>query len=319
MRGLILRKGKEIIANEPRPCIDINDLPIQNRDLLRIERYKKVPHIAIKEPCIDVVTSRGCPYDCSFCLSKITGGRNYRLRLPEKIIEEIKLVKEKYGAKQINFASLNFTLNKDWVKKLCELLIKEDLGIIWVCQTRTDLVDKQILETMKKAGCASILYGTESLSQELLNNINKKADLKSQFEAIRITKKMGIETRVSMMLGLPGETPSMAEKIVDELIRLEPDFVQFHPTKAFPFTALYEEKDKWGKTAEIEDKSFDRSGYPFLPKGYRDGDELKKVISRAYRRFYLRPKYIIKKISNFREWGRYLRGVPVLFNILKDK
>lgn len=317
IKGLIFRKGKEIVENESRYPIDINDLPIANRNLLRMERYKKLPHVAVKEPCIDVMTTRGCPYDCSFCLLKIVGGKNYRARSPEKVIEEIKLLKEKHGAKQINFDSLNFTVDREWVKNLCELLIKENLGIIWSCQTRTDLIDKEILEMMKKAGCVSILYGVESFSQELLDNINKKMDFKLNYEAIRLTKEVGIEVRVSMMLGLPGETPQMVEKTVNELIKLGPDFVQFHATIAFPFTALYEKKDKWGKISGIKDKSFDISGHPFLPEGYKNEDELKKVISRAYCRFYLRPRYIIKKIFNFKEWGRYLKGVLVLLNVLK--
>lgn len=317
--GLIFRRGEEVIVNKPRSLIDINNLPIPNRDLLRMGQYKKLPHTAVKEPCLDILTSRGCPYDCSFCLLKIVGGRQYRLRSPEKVIEEIKLIKEKYGAKQINFGSLNFTINQDWVRNLCERLNKEKLGIIWSCQTRTDLVDRQFLEVMKGAGCVSILFGAESFSQELLNNINKKMDVNSNYRAIKLTKEVGIETRVSMMLGLPGETPEMAEKTVTELIKLEPDFVQFHATIAFPFTGLYENRDQWGQVIGLQDKSFDISGHPFLPKGYQDMAELKKVITQAYRRFYLRPGYIARKIFNFRDWPRYGKGLLVLLGIFKNK
>lgn len=316
IKGLIFRKGKEILVNEPRPPIDINRLPMADRNLLKMEYYKKLPHTAVKEPCIDVLTSRGCPYNCTFCFLNVVGGRNYRLRSPEKIIEEIKLVKEKYRAKQINFGSLNFTVDKEWVRSLSQSLINENLGIVWSCQTRTDLIDKGTLEIMKEAGCVSILYGIESFSQGLLDNINKKMDVSSNYSAVRLTKDVGIEVRLSMMLGLPGETPKIAEETVNELIKLEPDFVQFHSTTAFPFTELYQRKDEWGEIFKVKDRSFDISGHPFLPQGYRDKDELKKIISTAYRRFYLRPRFIYKKISNLKDWKRYLRGVLVLLNLL---
>lgn len=142
-------------------------------------------------------------------------------------------------------------------------------------------------------------------------------ELKFNYQAVKLTKAAGIETRMSMMPGLPGETPEIAEKTVDDLIKLEPDFVQFHSTIAFPFTALDKEGKKWGEVSSIDDKSFDISGHPFLPKGYKNKDELKRVVSRAYRRFYLRPGYIIRKISRPMEWRRYLRGLLVLCNILK--
>ena len=208
--------------------------------------------------------------------------------------------------------------------KLCELIEQRDNLLAQIKEIEFDCevgtVSKEDYAEMNaryRDEAVSILRKIDALSgnnrsalkieKELKQlQAQKKMDFKFNYQAIKLTKKAGIETRISMMLGLPGETPKMAEKTVDELIKLEPDFVQFHSTIAFPFTTLYQEGDSWGKISEVNDKTFDISGHQFLPKGYKDENELKQMISRSYRRFYLRPRYIFRKITKIKEWKRFM-------------
>ncbi len=312
INGIIYREGEKMIKNKPRELIkDLDVLPFPSRHLLKLNAYKRLPHELIKEPNFDMLVSRGCPYNCIFCLLKIVGGKMRRTRSPNKVIEEMKILK-KQGAKQIHFQDLTFTLDREWTIELCNLLIKEKLGLIWTCQTRVDKVDSDLLKLMKKAGCRSILYGVESLDQEALDKIKKDVRESDVKKAIILTKKQGIETRCSLMIGLPGETKKSVFETIDLLIKLNPSFIQIHTTMAFPGTELYENSSEYGKI--IEDKTikkFDLSGHSFIPKAYKNEEELLEMQKKAYKRFYFRPRYILGKMFNVKQFSRNLRGIKI--------
>ena len=312
IKGVIYREGENIIKNNPRELIkDLDILPFPARHLLKLNAYKRLPHELMKEPNFDMLVSRGCPYNCIFCLLKIVGGKIWRTRSPNKVIEEIKMLKEQ-GARQIHFQDLTFTLNRNWTIELCDLLIKENLGLVWTCQTRVDKVDSDLLNLMKKAGCRSILYGIESLDQEALDKIKKDVRESDMRKAIILTKKQGIESRCSLMIGLPGETKKSVFKTIDLLIKLNPSFIQVHTTMAFPGTELYEDNSEYGKI--IEDttiKKYDLSGHLFIPKAYKNKEEILEIQKAAYKKFYFRPKYILGKVLNIKQLSRNWRGLKI--------
>lgn len=318
IKGLIYREKKKIIQNKPRELIkNIDELPFPDRNLLDLGSYKRLPHELIKEPNFDMIVSRGCPYNCSFCLMKIVGGKIRRQRSPERTIEEMKLLKEK-GAKQIHFQDLTFTMDKSWTKRFCTLLIKEKLKLIWTCQTRTDRVDFKLLKLMRRAGCRSILYGVESFNQNSLNQINKKINKEDVAKIIKLTKKLKIEARCSMMIGLPGETKASVLQTIHFLNKLNPAFVQFHTTMAFPGTELYENANKYGRIVKNKiAKKFDISGMPFVPNSYKDEEDVLETQKKAYRIFYFRLGYIISKIFNIKQFSRNLRGIKIFLKLLK--
>jgi anaerobic magnesium-protoporphyrin IX monomethyl ester cyclase len=316
IKGVIHRKKSEIITNPPRePITSLDELPFPARHLLDSSAYKRLPHELIREPCFDIIASRGCPYQCIFCLLNVVWGGRLKVRSPEKVIEEIKYLKEQ-GARQLHFHDLTFTIDREWVMKLCDLLIQENLDLIWVCQTRVDKVDLELLQKMKKAGCRSILYGIESFVQESLDTIKKGVKIEDVERALELTRKVRIEARCSVMLGLPGETKESVEKTISLLLKWNPAFVQFHTTIAFPGTELYNNVEKYGKIIGNEmARKFDVSGNPFVPNGYKDENELLEMQKKAYRSFYLRPRYIFGKIFNIKEFGRNIRGIKLFLKL----
>lgn len=319
--GLIYRKGKKIIKNAPRELIsDLDELPFPARHLLNLEAYKRLPHELIKSPSYDMIVSRGCPYQCAFCLMNIVGGRVRRKRSPEKTVEEMKTLKQQ-GARQIHFQDLTFTFDRDWTVKFCELLIKENLGLIWTCQTRVDKVDWELLNLMKQAGCRSILYGIETLSQNSLDMIHKNTNVEDMKKAILLTKKAGIEARCSMMIGLPGEKKEIVIDTINLLKKLNPAFVQFHTTMALPGTELYEHPEKFkGKIInETQTKKFDISGKPFIPEDYSNEQEVLDLQKKAYREFYFRPKYIFGRVFSKNQFSRNVKGIKIFFKLLNKK
>jgi radical SAM superfamily enzyme YgiQ (UPF0313 family) len=159
IKGLAWRKGNEITVNSPRPFIkDLDDLPMPLHELLPLQRYR-MPYI--KGPFTFIVTSRGCTAGCLFCIKHVTYQYNVRLRSPEKIIEELWHLKD-LGINNINMYSDLFTVSRDQVMGLCELMIKENINIKWMCNSRVDYVDEEMLTMMGKAGCWLISWGIES-------------------------------------------------------------------------------------------------------------------------------------------------------------
>ena len=316
IKGIIYRKDNRIIKNKPRELIDINQLPIPARHLLNLNLYKRFPHENKHSKVLDLNVSLGCPYLCTYCINKLIHGRTYRVRNVNLVIEEIKSLFDEYKIKELHFMDPVLTMDKLWVKNLCNELKK--LNLEWSCQTRVDLVDEDILKIMKDAGCFSILYGVESLDQNILNNIKKNLYVKDIDNAVRLTKKIGIETRLSFMVGLPGETPEIIKNVVDYIIKLDPDFVQFHSVVAFPGTELYNLRDKWGVVKQLKAKKYDLSGNLFIPLGYKNADEIRKMQRYAYRKFYLRFGYILKVIMNPSKLWRYVRGLGIFIRLLRE-
>ena len=319
IRGTIYRSGSKAVKAKPRDFLDIDKLPVPKREMLDLGIYARFPHENKSDNVMDIMVSRGCPYRCSYCLVKQLYGEKYRVRSPENVTKEIRMLLEKYGTREFHFMDPVFTLKADWVERLCELL--EPLRIEWSCQTRVDLVSEKILRKMRKAGCFSILYGAETLSPELLRNIRKGATPEQAKRAVMLTKEAGIEARLSFMFGLPGETPEIAEKIVDTVIEMNPDFVQFHSLVIFPGTAIEHDiqRNKWGKAIDkVAIRQFDIVGKPFVPTGYMDRQEIEEMRKRAYRRFYLRPGYILRLLGKPSRFWRYLKAFGIFRSLMKE-
>lgn len=287
---------------------NLDDLPLPARHLIDLNKYTALPNNYKVTPySIHVVTSRGCPYPCTFCFDANSG---HRQRSVPHVISELKMLKEKYGAREIAFWDDTFTVNRAWVMEFCDAMIREKMNLYWGCYSRLNLVDRELLAKMKEAGCWTLFFGIESGNQELLDNIKKKMTVEQMTEKVRLVQSFGIEIRGSFMVGMPGETPEMGRKTIQYAIDLNPDYAQFSLTTPYPGTELYKEVDKWG----VLNKSYnDFHGWSpvFVPTGYRDADEVRAMQKEAFRRFYFRPRYIWKKILKIRsitDIKRYLKG-----------
>ena len=309
------RNKHQIVSGEK--VNDLNSLPMPARHLLSMEKYTALPNTYKRYPEVGhMITSRGCPFTCTFCADANSG---YRQRSVDKVIEEIKLLQKEYGVKEIAFWDDIFPLNKKWVMEFCKRIIDGGIKINWSCYSRVDLLDEELIKAMKSAGCWNMFLGLESGDQEVINNIKKRTTLDQIREKIKLLKKAGIEVRGSFVLGLPGETPEKARKTIEFAIELEPDYAQFTLATPFPGTELYNTYKKWGKLEKKHDK-YNEWSPVFVPFGYKDAEELTKIHKEAFRRFYFRPRYIIgrlRKLNSFGEIKRLFVGLRMVLGFVK--
>ena len=318
IKGIIYKKNNVVIKNLPSEIInDLDELPLPARDLFPMERYIPVPHHYKKLPLTNMLVIRGCPYFCTFCDQ---AGTKTRRRSPQKVIDEIKHCVEKYGVKEISFWDDTLSYHKKWMKEFLDLLMKADLDICWSCFAAVNTVDKEILKLMSKAGCWNIFYGYETGVEVLAKNMlthRKNRDFEKMKQVAQWTKNAGIEVIGSFVIGLPGETPELARQTVQNAIELDPDYAQFAIACPYPGTQLAKEikQGKWGKFVSNELEEYTTESVTWLPSGYSGVKELEDMQRYAFRKFYLRPSYIFKRILKLRsleDLKRHIKGATGL-------
>jgi radical SAM superfamily enzyme YgiQ (UPF0313 family) len=318
INGIMFKHANKILKTKPREFIqNLDILPMPARHLLPMEKYIPLPIEYKRLPTLQMMVSRGCPFNCTYCSTHGTFGYKIRFRSPEKVIEEIKHVIEKYGARQISFWDDVLTINKEWITKLCDLMIKEKLNIIWNCYAHPNTVTDEILKKMKQAGCFCIWYGIEAGDDSLLKIINKGTTVESIKKAVQLTKKNKIEVRGLFMVGLPGETPKLAQKTIDFAKELDVDYAQFSITTPHIGTKLYEDAEKYG-TLKKDFSKYTQHEAIFVPFGYKSKEEVEAMSKKAYKEFYQRPSYILKhmlKVRNLDDIKRYLKAFRIAAKI----
>jgi len=323
--GVAYREKNCIRSSPTRPFIsDLDSLPFPAFHLLPMTRYRLHPPHGRRMPSIPIITSRGCPYRCIYCSKSVFGGK-YRANSPTYVVDEIEHLMEKFDVREITFYDDVFTLDKKRVFAICEELERRRIEIPWTCETRVNLVNKELVEKMKKAGCYMIAYGVESGTQEILNNLKKDITLEQAARAFELTHKIGIQTVAYFMIGSPGETPETIEETIKFAKKLDSDFVQFSITTPFPGTELFNLAIKEGMVPKDWDdyiyaglRSID---YPAFETNTLNKEDLKKWDIQAYRSFYLRFHYLfkrIKKIRSFSEMKTNVKGLLMLLEMTKN-
>ncbi|MCL5960290.1 MAG: radical SAM protein, partial [Chloroflexi bacterium] len=200
VRGVAFRRDGEIVMNPDRPLIaNLDDLPLPLHHLLPLEKYR-MPMIRGKYTF--VLTGRGCPAACTFCIKHVTYGQSIRVRSPEHILAELLVLRE-LGVHSIHFEADLFTVNREQVVGLCKLILEEGLRIRWTCNSRVDFVDPELLGWMKRAGCWLVSWGIESGSEQVLRNVRKGTNLQKIDRGLRWSKDAGIKNWGYFILGLP--------------------------------------------------------------------------------------------------------------------
>lgn len=301
IKGFYFKKGKKIIDNGTAdPIYNLDALPFPAYKLLKMKKYRPSLGNYRRLPAVAIITSRGCPGKCTFCNTDVFGKRT-RFRSAENIIQEIEMLIRDYKIKEISFYDDTFTANRPNVQKFCKLIINKKLDLTWSCMSRVDCVDQQTLKLMKKAGCHQIGYGIESADSKILKNINKKVSLKQAENAIRMTKKVGIDARAMFMFGNPGETMQSLEKTYRYSLKIDPDLVVYNITTPFPGTAMF----NWAKEHNYLN-TYDWNDYDLarvvmeLPTV--SPNQILKFYRKAYKGFYLRPKYLFGRLIKIRSW-----------------
>jgi radical SAM superfamily enzyme YgiQ (UPF0313 family) len=304
IRGVYYRdrnNRKKIVKNELRvvePNLD-NILP-PAWELYDMNLYQPLPLQYKETPILPYVTSRGCPWKkCTFCFEAGHSGQPYRRHSPQRVIDDLKKMIKNLGLKEVAFWDDNFMINERWVVEFCNLLRKNKIKLYWQAYGRVNTVTEKMLEQASKSGCWNIFYGFESGNQDLLDNIRKGITLEQSMRAAKWTHAHGLETRGSFMLALPGETPSKALNTIRFAIKMDLTFAQFLPTYPEPSTPLYFDALRKGKIVK-QPKYKGRTSAVYVPEGYKDSEEVVKMVKKAYRKFYLRPAYMLKHLRRLK-------------------
>lgn len=320
IKGVAFRRNGKVVINENREYVsDLDSLPDPAWDLLPMGRYIPLPNQYLRQPVVHMLTTRGCPFSCSYCSCNAVFGRKIRSYSPQRVINTIKYVMDKYGAKEISFWDDTITVGKKWIKDVCNRIINENLDITWTCLSRVDTIDREMVGLMKRAGCWNVFFGFETDNQQLLDNINKGIKAEQSRKVMKWMKEAGIEVRASFMIALPGETPEMALDTIKFAIELDPDYAQFCITTPYPGTKLYEEASKYGVLHNNYSK-YSLWHPVFVPHGYNNRNEIARIEKYAMRKFYFRPSYICKKLRKIKskeDLMRYVKGLKMAIGMTK--
>jgi radical SAM superfamily enzyme YgiQ (UPF0313 family) len=290
---------------------DLDAIPFPARHLVDNSLYVR-PDTGRPQAVVKV--SRGCPFNCFFCLATPVSGRRVRRRSPANIIEEVRLCIERYGIRDFLFWSDIFNLDRAWVVALCEAIQASGLRFGWATNTRADTVDPAMARLMKKSGCHLVSIGIESGSQEVLDRMGKKTDIAMIREAVGTIHKAGLRTFAYYVIGLPWDTRATVEETVRFAIELDTDYANFFTATAFPGTRFFEYAMDEGLFDEVttrEDLFMDAYYQPTVRGHHLTKDEITALHEEAVRRFFFRPRYILKtalKIRSLTELRNYARA-----------
>ncbi|MHB1545642.1 MAG: B12-binding domain-containing radical SAM protein [bacterium] len=248
--GISYKKDGRIFHNQARKQINnLDSIPFPARHLL-------INGVLYPPSAYSLIfSSRGCPYNCIFCASKISWTRKIRYRSPQNVLDEIRQVKEKYNCKNFRFQDDTLTVNRDYLMELCNLMIQNKLNITWSCLARVDEMDKGMAKLMREAGCTTVSLGIETGSKFSMKMIKKNINLDSVKNVISVYKKSGIITKGFFIYGFPWEDKNMIMDSLNFILKLKLDAIEASVALPLPGTELYEmvkktgilpEKIKWG-------------------------------------------------------------------------
>lgn len=239
--GVACRIQGKIVKTPPKLIEDLDTVPYPARHLLPMEIYdRQIGYLKAKP--VDVMhVMRGCPYDCNYCETKKLWGMKCRAFSPQRVVEELEYMQEKFGSKGIYFIDDNFTINKQHTIELCRLMKERKLDLQWACDTRVDLLSEDLLKEMRDAGCRTIFFGIQSGSQRILDKLNTNTTPEKIAAAFKLCRKADIKIASSFMLGIPGETVADMEATYKFAKKLGPDWATFYVFIACPTSRLYDE------------------------------------------------------------------------------
>lgn len=242
VKGIVYRQGSQVLSTGPREqIVDLDSLPMPARHLFPLGRY-----LALGMP-ITMTTSRGCPYQCIFCVGRKMVGAKVRYRNPEKVVDELAYL-HRLDFKQINIVDDLFTASKDHCLAVCHEIRKRNLEVRWTSFSRVDTISRELLIEMKKAGCYAVSFGVETGNPDILKTIKKKITIEKVIEAANLCREVGMDVHFSFILGLPGETPETLQQTAafSEKLSGIVGSCGFHLLAPFPGTEIREKSDALG-------------------------------------------------------------------------
>ena len=323
VKGLVYRKDGKVIKNELMPPItDMDEIPFASELIKKYLDPKDYFFTAAAYPEIQIFTGRGCPARCYFCVYPQTmHGHNYRVRSAENVVEEFKYIVENLPQiKEIIIEDDTFTIDKNRVEKICDLLIENGLHkkIKWLCNARANLTYETMVK-MKKAGCRLLIPGIESGSQEMLNNMKKGITLEQIENYVKNAKKAGLLIHACYMVGNRGETRETMQKTLDFAMKLNTDTAQFYTLHPYPGTEAYDWAVENGYLKNDNYENWikeDGTHNCVIDLGDISAEELVEFCDIARKKYYLRPRYIFSKaVQSLLSWDEFSRNFKGFINI----
>jgi radical SAM superfamily enzyme YgiQ (UPF0313 family) len=316
VKGLLYKTDQGIAQNPDRPFLDnLDQLPHADRSFLKNDCYR-LPQNNHVYTLIN--TARGCPYQCIYCIVQTYYGNKIRKHSIPYVMEELKECIERFGLREFLFWEEVFSLDKKYLLDLCQAITDAKLNISWAATTRVGTIDDEVVLAMKKAGCYLIGLGIETSSQDILDRAKKKQTVEDVKRAVAVCKRHKLSTMGHFIFGLPGETKKTAEATIRFMVGLGLDYMQSYCAVPYPKTEL-------GALAKSKNWIHARqwSQYDFGGKSIMSTDtltcgEVDNFRSKAFRRFYFRPFFVMKKlftdlsilqmlrIANFGDWMNLL-------------
>ncbi len=308
VQGITYQQDGKVIDNPDRPVItDVGSLPFPAYHLFKMDRYTNLQPTLdhIEGGSYSLLTSRGCPYRCTYCSQILP--RRWRARSPKSVVAEWRWLVKDLGAEEIGVLDDSFNIDRERVLAICDLIIAEGLDHVpWIMINgiRANLVDEELLGKMREAGCIRTAFGVESGNQRILDTvIDKHLTLDQVRAAFKAAKAVGMETIGFFIIGLPGETEETMEDTIRFACELDPIVANFSMATPFPGTEMYNQvlekgrllvKD-WDEFAFFENKAqFETDDMP--------AELVERKWREAYRRFYLRPGRIASTLLRRRTW-----------------
>jgi anaerobic magnesium-protoporphyrin IX monomethyl ester cyclase len=300
VRGLAYRRREAVIENERQPLIEeLDGRPYLAEIVKRYLRAEDYFFAAARYPMIMMITGRGCPHKCVFCLyPQVFHGNKYRLRSPEDVVDEFEYIaNELPQVREVVIEDDTFSANKKRVKEICDLLIERRIKTRWSANVRANL-DYETMVAMRRAGCRLIIVGYESGDQRVLDMMNKDTTLEQQLEFARAARRAGLLVHGCFMAGTPGETRESLERTLEFALKLAPDTAQFFPLMVYPGTRAYNwaEENGYLTTSDFREwVTAEGLHNCVVSTEALTAEELVESCDYARRRFYLRPGYILRK------------------------
>ena len=289
VNGISFKKDGKLVRTQDRAFIeDLDALPHPAYHHFQLRGYKFAGKMYLP-----IITSRGCPFNCAFCLASQMCGRGFRARSPKNVVDELEWLRDEQGADAFAFYDDTFTFDKKRAFDICDEMIARKMDLPWDCRTRVDQVTREMLLKMKKANCKLIHYGVESGSQKMLNAMRKGTTVEQNSRALKLTKEVGIGAAISVVVGYPGETPEMLRQTVDFMNKTKPDYVYMCQAIPYPGTEMATALEKLGWEMDSEWNHYDEVTpvfkSPLLPQ-----EEIDRVRKEFFNSFFS-PTYFVRE------------------------
>ncbi|MFQ6020441.1 MAG: B12-binding domain-containing radical SAM protein [Candidatus Aenigmatarchaeota archaeon] len=321
VKGIAFKKNGKIIKTSPRPLIEnLDSLPFPARHHLDMSKYRESN--ITKKIFARMISSRGCTGRCIFCVFNfVYNNLRWRGRSAKNVVDEMEHLINEYGIEYIYIDDDTFTIDKKRVHDICKLIIKRGINkkLSWGSLSRIDTVNEKMLKTMVEAGCDLLVYGVESGDQNVLNNMKKGITLEQIRRVFKWTKKAGIRIHATFMFGSPGETKETIRKTIEFAKELNPDTAQFPICMPYPGTEFYEiaKKNNWLKFNKWSD-FYSATDRAVIETPQLSRKDLEKAVKMAYKEFYMRPRFILKKLFSINSFSQFKETIKGGFALLKS-